>query len=295
MSTELSPARLLAVMVVHERSLDQIVAWSFLRQRLAEDASRGSVDKASGFVLEHLLIYDNSPLPCAQPAAPLPGCTYVSDPRNGGTAAAYDRACAMASLAGVDWLLLLDQDTALPDGFLEAASAAMASHPRPPYALVPWVFHGPIVLSPARVTDAGTVAPLSYRAPVPAGKLTAISSGCLLHAPTLAAVLPLPKGLWLDYVDHWIFLQMHSRGLPVRVFDAALQHDLSVYAVDSLSTRRLTSILNGEASFQALLGTKARLVYPLRLAARVLRYARTRPELALHTLHWMFQRMKGHP
>ena len=286
--------RLLTVIVVYERDLDGVEAWPFLRHRLRV-AVGGAVTEKHGFLLDRVLIYDNSLMARAQFSEQLPGCIYVHDSTNGGTAAAYDCACTIARAAGIDWLLLLDQDTSLPCDFLEVASAALTASLAQPRALVPWVFHGASVVSPARVTDSGTVVPLRYEAPPPiADDLTAISSGSLLHVPTLAAHMPLPTGLWLDYVDHWIFWQLRTRGLPVAVFDVSLQHDLSVCNIESLNLRRLTSILNGEASFLAVLGTKARFVYPFRLAARVLRYATIRPQLAMHTLAWIFHRMKSH-
>jgi len=294
MPTQPTFSRLLTVIVVYERDLDEVQAWPFLRQRLRA-AGRGSANEDHGFLLDRVLIYDNSLTARAQPVEYHPGCIYVHDSSNGGTAAAYACACTTAREAGIDWLLLLDQDTSLPCGFLEAASAGLTGSLVQPSALVPWVFHGTSVVSPARVTDAGTIVPLQYQAPPPIARgLTAVSSGSLLHVPTLAAHMPIPDGLWLDFVDHWIFWQLRSHGLPVMVFDASLQHDLSICKLESLNLRRLTSILNGEASFLALLGTKARLVYPFRLAARVLRYATIRPELATHMLAWIVHRVRSH-
>jgi hypothetical protein len=283
----------LAVIVVFERDLKEVLAWSFLRQRLVATAAYSDTTESCGFFLGHVLIYDNSPQARAAPTEHLPGCIYIHDAGNGGTAAAYARACTFAREAGIDWLLLLDQDTLLPFGFLEAASAALMNSPHQPYALVPWVFHGARVVSPARVTTIGTIAPLQYEAPPPIARdLTAIASGSLLYVPKLVSLLPLPNGLWLDYVDHWIFAQLRIRRLLVLVFDASLQQDLSIFSLESLNLSRLSSILSGEAAFSATLGIKARLVYPFRLAARVMRYAWIRPGLAMHTLTWVLHRIR---
>jgi len=293
MSTQLTTTRLLAVIVVFERDLDQVLAWSFLRRSLIAAADHGGATRSCGFLLDHVLIYDNSPQARAKPSEHLPNCNYVHDAGNGGTAAAYARACALAREAGIDWLLLLDQDTTLPYGFLDAASAALMNSTRQPCALVPWVFQSARVVSPARLTAVGSVVPLRYEATPPvAHDLTAVSSGSLLLVPTLASLMPLPNGLWLDYVDHWIFAQLRIRQLPVAVFDASLQHNLSVFSLESLNLSRLTSILNGEAGFISILGIRARLVYPFRLAARVIRYAWIRPELAMHTLAWIVHRIR---
>jgi hypothetical protein len=295
MSTQLTTTRLLAVIVLFERDLDQVLAWSFLRRSLNAVADHGGATASCGFLLDHVLIYDNSRHARAKPSEHLPNYSYVHDAGNGGTGAAYARATTLAREAGIDWLLLLDQDTTLPYGFLDAASAALMNSTRQPCALVPWVFQGARVVSPARVTAVGSVVPLRYEAAPPVARdLTAISSGSLLHVPTLASLMPLPNGLWLDYVDHWIFAQLRIRQRPVAVFDASLQHSLSIFTLESLNLNRLTSILNGEAAFLAMLGIGARLVYPLRLAARVLRYALIRPELAMHTLVWIVHRIRGH-
>jgi len=291
-STQPTYARLLTVIVVFERELDGVQAWPLLRQRLiAASGVRCAADDC--LLLDHVLIYDNSSQPRAKPRNHIPGCIYFNDTSNGGTAAAYDRACSIAREAGIDWLLLLDQDTSLPRGFFESASAALAASPRRPCALVPWVFQGQKLVSPARVTSTGTIVPLQYKASLPlTHDLTAISSGSLLHVPTLAALMPMPHGLWLDYVDHWIFFQLRSCRMSVVVFDASLQHDLSICTMKYLNPSRLTSILNGEVAFIARLGTRARLVYPFRLVVRIFRYAWTRPKLAIHVLAWIHRRMR---
>lgn len=295
MLKQLTNRRLLSVIVVFERDLDSVLAWSFIRQRLIAATDHGGATESCGFLLDHVLIYDNSLNARAKPSVHLPGCVYFHDASNGGTVAAYARACTLAIEAGIDWLLLLDQDTRLPCNFLELASAALVNSPRQPCSLVPWVLHGACVVSPARVSTFGTIAPLPYEVPPPAANdLTAISSGSLLHVPALASLMPLPSGLWLDYVDHWIFLQLRTRLLPVVVFDASLQHNLSVFSLETLNLARLNSILNGEAAFLSMLGIRARLVYPFRLAARVMRYAWIRPELAMHTLAWIIHRIRGH-
>jgi len=294
MQTEPTFIRLLTVIVVYERDLDEVHAWPFLLHGLITSADGGDAAEKHGFLLDKVLIYDNSPKARAKPKEHLPGCIYVHDASNGGTAAAYSRACSIAHEAGINWLLMLDQDTFLPCGFLEAASIALARSTFRPCALLPWVFQGTSIVSPARITGVGTILPLQHEVPLHmTSELTAISSGSLFYAPTLSSLMPIPGDLWLDFVDHWIFWQLRIRTLPVVVFDASLQHSLSVTNVESLNLRRLTSILNGEAFFLALLGTKARLVYPFRLAARVLRYACIRPDLAKHTIVWIVHRMKG--
>ncbi len=72
------------------------------------------------------LVWDNTPV--AQPVAGLPiPIEYRHSGENVGVAGAYNYAMELAEQRGFPWLLLLDQDTKLPPGFL----AAMRGYARP--------------------------------------------------------------------------------------------------------------------------------------------------------------------
>lgn len=273
--------KFMAVLVIYGRSLNEVSPWPVLRDELERDGD-------APHRLEEVFVYDNSPLPLADPPA-IPRCTHVHDENNGGTAAAYTRALKEAERKGIDWLLLLDHDTLLPTGFMSSAAAALAAAVESsPAALVPWVFHGERAISPARINRLGSLVPLKY-SPTPQSvpAMTAISSGSFLHVRTLAALWPPPRALWLDYVDHWIFARLNRQHACIVIFDARLSHDLSVAAPAQLSKARLTSILEGERHFYEELGAMARYIYPARVAARVLRYLLISPRLAAHTLRWI--------
>jgi hypothetical protein len=277
--------RLMAVVVVYDRGLRAVAAWPALSAELTRSVG-------SGAGLERVLIYDNSPVSRARPPQDMPGCVYMHDPTNGGTAAGYVAAAAMAANAGIEWLLLLDQDTLLTQSFVDSVGAALKAAMSPgPAALVPHVFQGAMLISPARVSCFGTISALRGVSRGASERITAISSGAVLNVATFNKVLPLPVGLWLDYVDHWIFAKLHDRSGAILILDQALQHDLSVTDVASLTRQRLFSILNGEACFNSALGGKARLVYPLRLFVRLIHYAFVKPELALASIAWIRGRL----
>ncbi|MEO6407251.1 MAG: hypothetical protein ABIO45_00665 [Burkholderiaceae bacterium] len=284
--SEVAQPLALAVVVVFGRRLDRVEAWQALVHRLQHRAPQA-------LALAHVLVYDNSAEPLARPADPPAGCSYVHDPGNGGTAAAYACAVALATRLELDWLLLLDHDTVLPERYFEQAGAALRSCAGDaPAALLPWVCHGAAVVSPAEITALGTIRPLPRGAAFRRGsRVTAIASGSLLHVATLSSLLPIPRELWLDYVDHWIFSRLYERRLPLQVFDAVLQHDLSIVTPAGLSARRLSSVLDGEARFVATLGPAARFAYPVRLVVRMLRYTRVSRPLALRTLRWSVRRL----
>ena len=249
--------------------------------------------EGTGIRRHRLVLYDNSAASQAESAAAIADCTYFHDPANGGTAAAYEFATKLALQDGADWLLLLDHDSVLPAGFFTAlARSRAAAASEPVAAFVPWVVHESRVVSPAFVTIFGSIRPLSRRPvrPESGHALTAIASGSVLRVSVLGSLLPLPQGLWLDYVDHWIFARIRARGGIVRIFDATVEHDLSIARPASLSRRRLISVLEGEARFVASLGRCARWVHPLRLARRLVRYLVVRPRLGAWMAGWMLAR-----
>jgi hypothetical protein len=273
----------MAVLVVYERDLEQVAPWQTLRDWLDGPFEGARIR------LKHLLIYDNSRLPRAQPPVSVSGCEYLHDTRNGGTAAAYQAAITSAAARDLEWLLLLDHDTVLPPDFLDRSGLdSLSPSGAEPAAVVPWVRHGRgTIVSPSRVTRLGTVRALSpNRMPRTSEHLTAISSGCLLHVPTLRTLLPFPPSLWLDYVDHWLFAQLHRRGLDIRISNQELQHDLSVATPGTLSPVRLVSILQAEVEFTHSLGLLARCCYPLRLGRRVVILAWHNPRLARTAVGW---------
>jgi hypothetical protein len=273
---------IMAVLVVYERDLQQIDAWPWLMAAL-------NAKNRAGFKLEHVLVYDNSCIPKAQAAAGNSNCGYVHDRSNGGTAAAYERALGVAMERHMEWLLLVDQDTDLPQDFLDAAAASLSKVSSEGLAaLVPWVICQGKVVSPARVTLLGSIRPLRRSGVFGhVAGLTAVASGSLIRVAALRQVLPFPRELWLDYVDHWLFAQINLRGAGIAVFDGVLRHALSVMTPTQLSRRRLNSILDGESYFQGLLGPLARLVYPLRLLGRLVRYALISPRMAVNVVKWM--------
>jgi hypothetical protein len=77
---------------------------------------------------------------------------------------------------------------------------------------------------------------------------------------------------------------MRNDHLVITVFDAELEHDLSVARPSQLSNKRLRSILAGEALFVRELSLTARLLYPVRLLVRAARFSRAQPRHAATVL-----------
>ena len=75
-----------------------------------------------------LFIFDNSP-DADSNHRNYPDIRYDHCPDNKGLGYAYNAAARYASKEKLDWLLLLDQDTILPDGFFDSYIDAISAHP----------------------------------------------------------------------------------------------------------------------------------------------------------------------
>jgi hypothetical protein len=266
------PERVLVVLVLYQRAFEEAASWGYLCAALQATAD------PDGLHVAHCLIYDNSP--AAATGTELPqGVSYHSNPANGGTAAAYAAAVTLAETQGCTWLLLLDQDTLLPTGYINSANAAIekSAYP-PPMVLIPRIVHQGEVVSPAKISRFGSVIPVRA-SKAGEGIQTAISSGLLIRADALKQHLPQNPVFWLDYLDHMIFLGLSRSGGRQVCMDLKIAHHLSVQDPASLSAVRLTSILVAERAFCHALGPVATAMLPVRRLRRAMRYLTRNPAL----------------
>ena len=104
---------LLAVLVVYDYSLVESPAW----HSLEEEAKRLQVTF-------HVMIYDNSLVAQNLPVTSLT-IHYRHDKTNPGVSKAYNEAYKLASQLKKNWLLLLDQDSLFPSGWMEHYNSAI--------------------------------------------------------------------------------------------------------------------------------------------------------------------------
>jgi len=270
-----------AVVVVYRRAWGDAAAMPLLRDWRDADVS----DRRTP-ALRQLLVWDNSPEPVGPPPADRDRFDYMSDRGNGGTRAAYTEAGRRAAALGVPWVLLLDQDTLPPEGFAAAVGRAIADPSNAgAAALVPRVLHDGQLVSPAVILPSGRVVPRHLGAAsgvgvAGAGVPTAIASGTLIRTADLQALIPIPAEFWLDFLDHWVFRELHRRGRPIAGIDCDIAHQLSVKDPGSMSELRFRNVLRAERRFMADLPTAARWAYRLRLGLRAVRLAPRAPALS---------------
>ena len=175
-----------------------------------------------------LLVYDNSPEP--QPASDLQHLgkadQYFHDSSNGGLATAYGYALGLAVQAGLDWLLLLDQDTTLTaELFAELLSAIAAGPGSEVCAIVPRQVRDGVLLSP-RLMRGGRDLPVETG--LAKQRLTVFNSAACVRVAALRAIGGFPREFPLDYLDHIVFHRLQAPGGRLLVLPVSIEHQLSV-------------------------------------------------------------------
>ena len=214
-------------------------------------AARASLDVNVGDV--RVLLWDNSPKP--QTTQDLPeGVHSFADGSNSGLATAYNRAIEWASLNGSEWLLTLDQDTAVPaDFFVKLADAIRASSRYAGVgAIVPQIVTGGVRLSP-NYFQFGAIPRWypAYYVGVPDEPVFAFNSGAMLRVSALKQVGGYDPRFWLDDSDAMIFSKLHEYGKRVYVAgDIQVGHEFSMKDMQRrMSPARYQNALFAETAF----------------------------------------------
>lgn len=195
-----------------------------------------------------VLIFENGGFSGIASHANNAGFLYEADPDNGGTRSAYSAALRIAERCGLNWILVLDHDTAPSiQYFLELAQVIdhIVSETSRIVALVPIVTDRGVHISPSRVRFAGRLTPLQV--PVISNeRCSAIASGSVFRTSFLARIAPFPAKYWLDGLDHWIFWNAFRAGFLVTVLSAQVEHSLSIRSLNAVSPSRYAQIVAAE-------------------------------------------------
>lgn len=225
-----------------------------------------------------LFVYDNSPHPISPDELnALPGA-YTHDPKNGGVARAYNAGLALAKQSGAGWMLLLDQDTILPAGFLNRLSSTLVleGDDADVVAVIPRVQSRGVLVSPTRVRIGWRLESLPIEAGgKQLGFMTAINTGAAVRVDFLEQLGGFDERFWLDYLDHWFFHKIKETSHKVFLTNEILSHDLSIQVIgEQVDATRFRNILHAERLYFREFGTTfQKIIYPARLVLRSLRLA----------------------
>lgn len=148
------------------------------------------------------------------------GFGYVTMGGNMGLAKAYNRGIAwIKENTDATHVLLLDDDTTLPDGFLTATASVIEQRPQAS-VFAPLVQDEQGLLSPCRI-DGLRVTREAEPAVLTAPTFTAINSGLTIDLSVFDDYA-YDEGYFLDYIDHAFFRDMKARGVNFTVTDQTL-------------------------------------------------------------------------
>jgi GT2 family glycosyltransferase len=157
-----------------------------------------------------LYVFDNSPVTQHNTDELNKNIKYVSDTTNPGLSYAYNRAAEYAKDNGLEWLLLMDQDTLFCSNLLEAYQKAISENPDIKI-FVPNILAGKQLLSPTRIKL------FNRNRKNVCGKLllseyNAINSGMLINVDAMLDVGGYNEKVWLDYSDYEFLNRMRKHG-----------------------------------------------------------------------------------
>jgi len=244
MRTQNTGLPLCAVIVLYRRSLSETVSFQTL-QRALRHANLGAADF-------RLLVWDNSPEPQIMPAWHH-AISYHHDSSNGGLVPAYNRAIEEGLAAGGEWLLLLDQDTQMPEDYFSTFFEALSWTTLRTVSFVPRVRAGGKMVNPVGVV-AGIVGlrPLDERFQgIRDEETLGINSAAFVRMSFLKELGGYSSRYRLDAVDLWFFAAAYARGRNVYVLPAWIDHDLSIANIKGIKIERWRSIMRAEREYYA--------------------------------------------
>jgi GT2 family glycosyltransferase len=268
----------------HLRSRMRILA-VIVRYKMRLEGSPTMVSLSEAFRLHPelrrefgVLVWDNSPTPLENLRLPFP-FKYDHSRENIGVSGAYNRALKVAEQGGFAWMLLLDQDTTLPDDFLPRLLGHIERHEGDSQvaAMVPFLVDGAIPSSPVAVL-CGRNKPISppFEGFYP-GEIFAANSGVTIRAAALREAGGYDEDFWLDLSDVVLFHKLHLKGKRVWIAgDLQVQHRITNNDFDgSMSPQRYSNFVAAEGAYWDLYrGWLPRSIYMARLLGRVFRQYR---------------------
>lgn len=239
------------------------------------------------------LIWDNSPAPQSVSELPIQ-VEYRHSDENVGVAGAYNYAMELAEQRGFSWLLLLDQDTNIPPGFVPAMrdyACRLEADPRIA-AVAPTVLMRGWSVSPkvtSRWGGARDPAP-NFQGPI-FNELIIMNSGMLVRVSALRRIGGYSMDYWLDFSDRYVchMLSKYEYGAWL-AGELQLDHDVSIMAGEgATSLARFENLMAAQdAYFSEHKSALRNVVFCQRLLRSAWRERKGYPERArlLYSLAW---------
>ncbi len=224
--------------------------------KMSESETLKTLNKSLTYFNEKLdvLIYDNSLIVEEEVYFKKLNIKYIHNPSNPGIASAYNYAIKIANQDKKKWLLLLDQDTFLPENYFSILSGSMQEnvHDNNLICFMPRVVSiqgDPI--SPSVMSIGGYCKPINEVVlGIQSASVTGINSGTVIRIRFIESLNGFSEKYPLDMLDHWFFNLANKYKKKIYVIGTSIVHNLSVLSFEeSVSVQRYKTILRAEKEF----------------------------------------------
>lgn len=253
--------KLMVVIVLYKMQPENSIAFRTLQSSISNKADI------------RVLLFDNTPGGSYMGTLPA-NVQYEAAANNAGLAEAYNRALAIATAEGYDWLLTLDQDTSLPEDFIPSVEQIVlrVASDDSVAAIVPIIVDGGIVVSPTWWL--WSAIPRAFPATfsgVSRRTSSAFNSASVVRVSTLTLIGGYNQRFWLDNLDSDLYARLYKRGKRLYVAsNIHVEHQFSMRNMNERVTlARYQNILSAGCAFWDMeLGWLAALDYNARLIYR---------------------------
>lgn len=176
---------------------------------------------------EKVLLYDNSP-ESDKTISSDDKIIYISDKTNSGVSKAYNEGVKVLKSVGCEWVVLLDQDTLLPDNFISVYIDAIMSEKSRLWCPSVKIQENSFFISPGPIKTKRVVANgRKYSGSLRLQKYAAINSGLLIHIDAFEECGGYNENVPLDFSDFQFFDNFSRYNDTFLTLDIELEQALS--------------------------------------------------------------------
>lgn len=203
-----------------------------------------------------------------------PNYIVINSIENKKLAGAYNFALDKAIRGNKSWLLLLDQDTEIPDNYLDLLQNYLQSNnDNDLVAVVPVLMHKTEILSPKIINSyIWQIHDIGEKGYVSNQRIIAFNSMSLLKVNFIKSINGFSTNYPLDMLDAWYYNKIFLKRKKVYVLDIDIKHNLSVTNYEKMiSIDRHREFLQAEALFVKELNCTHQLSFKIKLIFRSLK------------------------
>jgi GT2 family glycosyltransferase len=164
---------------------------------------------------------------------------------------AYNFALGKATQSGRDWILLLDQDTVIPENYFNELEQLFSEHIQPDLAaIVPKLVSNNKIISPVRVSSLmrfeSEINIIGYTKK----RINALNSLSLFNVQFINSIGGFSKDYPFDMHDHWCYNQIYKHQKSVFIMNVIGEHNSSfVDFENNVSDSRYREFLDIQRKF----------------------------------------------